>query len=54
MQTRDAHITHTHRDRAARVRVVGHQVRTGAYDPPIEGVVESLVVALLPHIRLRG
>ena len=38
-------------DRALRVRQIGAQVRDGTYAPPLDGVVESLVMALLPHFR---
>ena len=41
-------------ERSVIVRSVSAQVQAGAYNPPMEGVVESLVLALLPHIRVRG
>lgn len=41
-------------DRATRVRHIGAQVKSGDYRPPLDGVVESLVVALLPHFQLHG
>lgn len=40
-------------DRQARIRQIGAEVRNGTYRPPIDGVVESLVVALLPHFGFR-
>lgn len=41
-------------DRETRVRRIGAQVKDGTYRPPIDSVVESLVMALLPHFRARG
>lgn len=41
-------------ERSALVRDLGEEVRRGTYAPPMDGVVESLVVALLPHIRARA
>lgn len=41
-------------DRETRVRRIGAEVRSGSYHPPLDGVVESLVMALLPHFRARG
>lgn len=34
------------------VERIGTQLAAGTYNPPIEGVVDSLVVALLPAIRV--
>lgn len=39
--------------RRSLVERIGTQVATGTYDPPLESVVDSLVVALLPAIRVR-
>lgn len=41
------------RGRATYVRRIGTQVRNGTYEPPLDGVVESLVSALLPHVQGR-
>jgi len=38
-------------ERETRVERIGAQVRNGTYAPPLDGVVESLVMALLPHFR---
>lgn len=60
MPTPDAHPlaalarNRTSPERQTRVAEISHQVRSGTYRPPIESVVESLVVALLPHFRTRG
>lgn len=34
------------------VERIGTQLAAGTYDPPLEGVVDSLVVALLPAMRV--
>lgn len=39
--------------RRSLVERIGNQVAAGTYDPPIEGVVDSLVVVLLPAIGAR-
>lgn len=38
--------------RESAIREVGAQIADGTYDPPLEEVVDSLVVALAPVVRL--
>lgn len=38
--------------RRALVERIGTELSAGTYDPPIEGVVDSLVMILLPAIRV--